>query len=345
MTTMSTPLPLAGSGAPSVPTPDRISDRAAIRKLGRIALNSLFVFSCLLVVLFLVLHAYVAWALSHPPVASIVSNPMLAKNLAYSEVTFPSADDKTLVDGWWIPSVDSRQTVVLSHGYGANREESWVPMYDLADLLHRLSYNVLMFDYGFASTAHKTPATGGIIESEQLLGALQFARKQGSDELIVWGFSMGAGTALQAGLHSAPVDAMILDSTFIPDSDTLYQNVRNYLDIPRYPSIAAIRWFFPLMSGNRLEQIPAQEIQETAYDFPIFLIHGTADDKAPAYLSENVAKAQTNSLSQIWIVPDAIHEMIYRTHTDEYVRRTTSFLERVHTEVLAKASTAEPSVA
>ncbi len=343
MTTMSTPLPLAGPGASSVPSPDRISGRAAIRKLGRLALNLLFVVSCLLVVLFLVFHAYAAWALSHPSVSSLISNPMLAKNLTYSEVTFPSADDSTLVDGWWIPSSESRQTVVLSHGYGANREESWVPMYDLADLLHRLSYNVLMFDYGFASSAHRTPATGGIAESEQLLGAIQFARQQGSDELIVWGFSMGAGTALQAGLQAVHVDAMILDSTFIPDADTLYRNVRNYLDIPKYPSIAAIRWFFPFMSGSRLEQIPSREIQETAFDFPIFLIHGTADDKAPTYLSENVAKAQTNPLSQLWVVPDAIHEMIYRTHTDEYVQRTTAFLERVHTGVLAKAPTAEPS--
>jgi fermentation-respiration switch protein FrsA (DUF1100 family) len=153
---------------------------------------------------------------------------------------------------------------------------------------------------------------------------------------------MGAGTALQAGLQGAPVDAMILDSTFIPDEDTIYHNMRNYVDLPKYPSVSLIRWFFPLVSGTRLEQIPSAQVQQKAYDFPILLIHGTADDKAPAYLSENVAKAQTNVLSQLWIVPDAIHEMIYRTHTDEYVQRTTSFLEHVHTRVLAKIQTGEP---
>jgi predicted esterase len=95
------------------------------------------------------------------------------------------------------------------------------------------------------------------------------------------------------------------------------------------------------MSGTRLEQIPAAQVQTTAFDFPIFLIHGTADDKAPTYLSENVAKAQTNSLSQLWIVPDAIHEMIYRTHTEEYVQRMTAFLDNVHSGVLAKLPTTE----
>ncbi|QMV44957.1 alpha/beta hydrolase [Cohnella cholangitidis] len=337
---MSTPLPLVGSGA-AFPVPVQPSERGWIQKLGRLSLNLAFVVFCLLVMLFVAFHAYAAWALSHPPVAPLSSNPMLAKNLAYSEVTFASADNRTLVDGWWIPAETSQKTVVLSHGYGANREEFWVPMYDLADLLHGMNYNVLMFDYGFASKTHATPATGGRIESQQLLGAIQFAREQGSQELIVWGFSMGAGTALQAALQTAPVDAMILDSTFLPDDETIYYNISNYVNLPRYPSLSLIRKFFPLMSGTRLEQIPAAQVQTTAFDFPIFLIHGTADDKAPVYLSENVAKAQTNSLSQLWIVPDAIHEMIYRTHTEEYVQRMTVFLDSVHSGVLAKLPATE----
>jgi pimeloyl-ACP methyl ester carboxylesterase len=334
MTTLSTPFPLGGSGA--LPAPPRSPERSTAGRLGRLALYLLLGAICLLFVVYLVFHAYVAWALSHPNVAPLVSNPKLAKNLDYSDVTFASADNKTLVDGWWIPASQSRQTIVLSHGYGANREEYWVPMYDLADLLHSLNYNVLMFDYGFASSKHYTPATGGRIESQQLLGAIQYARKQGSDELIVWGFSMGAGTALQAAMQPEPIDAMILDSTFIPDDDTLYQNMRNLIDIPKYPSVSLIRWFFPFMSGNWLEQTPSAQIQEKAYDFPILLIHGTADDKAPTYLSENVAKAQTNVLSQLWVVPDAIHEMIFRTHPEEYLQRTTDFLDRVQTGFLAK---------
>lgn len=327
MTTLSTPFPLGSPGA--FPVPMESPEHRTVSRLGRLAFHLMLGIVCLIVVIFLVFHAYVAWALSHPNVAPLVSNPMLAKNLSYSEVIFASADNRTMVDGWWIPSEDSRRTVVLSHGYGANREESWVPMYDLADLLHGLSYNVLMFDYGFASKNHYTPATGGRIESQQLLGAIQFARQQGSDELVVWGFSMGAGTALQAALHSEPIDAMILDSTFIPDDNTLYHNIRNQINIPKYPSVSLIRYFFPFMSGTRLENIPSAQIQETAFDFPILLIHGTADDKAPTYLSENVAKAQTNELSELWVVQDAIHEMIFRTHPEEYVARTTGFLDSV----------------
>jgi alpha-beta hydrolase superfamily lysophospholipase len=343
MTTISTPLPLGGTG--SLPAPVAPIVRRRAHRAWRIAFHSSLVILCFMLSVIVGLHSFVAYKLSHPPVAPLASNPKLAIQLDYSEVTFPSIDGKTLVDGWWIPAADSRKTVVLSHGYGTNREESWVPMYSLASMLHDRNYNVLMFDYGFASKTHFTPATGGLAESGQLLGALQYARSRHSDELIVWGFSMGAGTALQAALKSEPVDAMILDSTFLPDEDTLYYNLRKQINVPKDPSVSLIRWFFPLMSGSSLGDIPSKQVQNTAYDFPIFLIHGTADDKAPTYLAENIARAQTNQLSQLWVVPGAIHEMIYRTHQGEYIARTTAFLDQVDAASLTKASlAAKPSI-
>jgi len=344
MTTLSTPLPYS---APETALPVLESGRVLPYRLGKIALNLFVVVACLFSALFVSFHALAAYLLSHPPVVSIGSNPMLAKNLTYSEVVFPSADEDMELNGWWIPasvaasasaavaiasseSEASRKTVVLSHGYGTNREEPWVPMYDLAELLHGMAYNVLMFDYGFAGQNPSQPATGGVSESRQLIGAIRYARSMGSDEVVVWGFSMGAGTALQAALQSEKVDAMILDSTFLPDEETVYANIRNYAHLPKYPTVSLIRWFFPLMSGTDLDRVPSAEAQTTDYPFPIFLVHGTADDKAPTSIAENVARAQTNELSRLWVVPDAIHEMIYRTHTDEYVSRATAFLDSVH---------------
>lgn len=335
MTTLHVPLPLSGAGT-SV-SPELPRERSYSRRALRLALCVSLSVVCSLALLFVGFHGYIAWKLAYPDVAPIVSNPFSAKNLEYSDISFQSSDGRVNVDGWWIPSSDSRRTVVLSHGYGANREESWVPMYDLADMLHRQQYNVLMFDYGFANASHRMAATGGKKESLQLLGAIQYARELGSDEVVVWGFSMGAGTALQAALQHAPVDAMILDSTFLPDEDTLYYNLQAQVDLPKYPSVNLIRWFFPLVSGTKLESIPAAEAQETAFDFPIFMIHGTADEKAPVYLSENVAKAQTHPSSSLWIVDHALHEMIFRAHPKEYVDRTFAFLAEAHAAYIAKA--------
>ena len=78
----------------------------------------------------------------------------------YENVTFHSIDGKRNINGWYIPAENSSKTIVLSHGYGANREETWVPMYDIAHYAHNMNFNVLMFDYGFASQTSKEVATG-----------------------------------------------------------------------------------------------------------------------------------------------------------------------------------------
>jgi uncharacterized protein len=334
MTTLSTPLPLSDAGP--VHVPEATAALKPARRGWHIASKVTLSLFCFIIIAITGLHAYIAYRLAHPYVAPLVSNPKIAAGLDYSEVTFPANDQDTLIDGWWIPASESHKTIVLSHGYGTNREEPWVPMYELSALIHARGYNVLMFDYGYASSKHRMPATGGVLESGQLLGALQFARQHGSDELIVWGFSMGAGTALQAALRSEPVDAMILDSTFLPDDYTLYYNIRQQIDVPKYPSLSLLRTFIPIMSGASLSDIPSKQVEQTNYDFPILLIHGTADDKAPEAIAERIAHAQLNPLSELWVVPDALHEMIYRMHPEEYIARTTAFLDQIDSQAALK---------
>ena len=59
---------------------------------------------------------------------------------------------------------------------------------------------------------------------------------------------------------------------------------------------------------------------------PILLIHGTGDTKAPVAIAETIAASQRHPQSAVWIVPGGLHEMMFRTHTDEYMRRVSAFL-------------------
>lgn len=335
-TTILSPVPLDGGFAPAPspmlqPHPGRRPEPASeLARSRHIAIAVMSAFVAFVLFALVAFHGYVAWMLAYPYVAPLTSNPMLAKNLPYSDVQFSSASGKTTVDGWYIPAAGaSAKTVVFSHGYGANREETWVPMYELAELLHRLNYNVFMFDYGYASAAHKSPATGGREESQQLLAAIQYARTEGAAEVVVWGFSMGAGTALQTALLTDQIDAMILDSTFLPDPDTLFYNVQQIIDLPRYPSLPLINRLLPLWTGTSFDQIPAEQIKQQAFSIPIYMIHGTADSKAPVALAEQIVGMQSNPLSRSWIVEEGQHELLFRAHPKEYIQRAAVFLSQV----------------
>jgi len=281
----------------------------------------------LALLLFLFLHAYIAWVLMYPDVAPIASNPKSAIGLDYIDVRFPSNDQSVDLEGWYIPAADTTRTVIFSHGYGANREETWVPMYDLAAWLHEQNYNVLMFDYAFASATDRRPVTGGKEEAQQLIGAIHWAKNNGAGPIYVWGFSMGAGTALQAALLTDEIDAMILDSTFLLEPDTLFHNLKQHIDLPRNPSLALVRGFFPLLNGVSLNQIPYAEVKSTRYNMPILMIHGTEDAKAPYQIAQEIAMRQLTFASDWWLVQGGRHELLYRVHSEEYLQRVADFLK------------------
>ncbi|XEC93901.1 alpha/beta hydrolase [Paenibacillus tarimensis] len=330
--------PGSGQGPPYSPNVP-VSEQARRKHIAIAILSSVLAFIMLIVVAF---HGYIAWTLAYPYVAPLTSNPMEAKNLNYTEFAIPSMSGKTTVNGWYIPApseIASARTIVFSHGYGANREEPWVPMYDLAGLLHALNYNIVMFDYGYASPTNKKPATGGFEESQQLLSSIQYAREMGADEIIVWGFSMGAGTALQTALQTDLINAMILDSMFLPDPDTLFHNVTQLVNLPRYPSLPLLQTLLPLWTGTSFDQIPAEQVKQTSFSIPVYLIHGTADKKAPVAIAEAIAEVQSNPLSKTWIVEDGHHEMLYRLHPKEYIQRAAKFLSQVHYQSAVASAT------
>ncbi|MCI3920598.1 alpha/beta hydrolase [Paenibacillus sp. TRM 82003] len=287
------------------------------------------------------LYAYIAWVLARPTVAPLTSNPMDAASLPYEDVTFSSEAAGHLLEGWYIPAgsseattghatdgaLFSKKTIIFSHGYGGNREEIWVPIYQLAQVAHEQGYNALMFDYGYVYNADRV-VTGGAKESRDLLGAVEYARSRGAEEVVVWGFSMGAGTALQAALQTDRIDAMILDSTFVLEPDTLYHNLKQYAaELPREPSLTLLRWLYPLVNDSGLGDVPYQQIKSTVYDIPVFMIHGMLDERSPYNIIRGIALNQTkHEASDYWLVPNATHELVYRAKKEEYITRVTAFL-------------------
>lgn len=295
------------------------------RKRILIALTGILVISLTAVLSF---YGYIAWWLARPNVEPLYSNPMQAIQLPYEDVLFSSMNGETQLEGWLIPA-NSTKAVVFSHGYGANREEVWVPLYALAKELYNDGFNVLMFDYSYVRSDGEYLMTAGFEESKELLGAVRFLKDRGLDHVTIWGFSMGAGTALQAALHATDIDAMILDSSFILNPDTLYHNIQQIIDVPKFPTIPLVQFFSKLLNGVGMHEIPYEQVLAANYEMPIMLIHGDHDNRAPYELVEQIADHQQHPLSQLWIVPGGEHELIYQTQPEAYLQHAFAFLDAV----------------
>jgi hypothetical protein len=106
--------------------------------------------------------------------------------------------------------------------------------------------------------------------------------------------------------------------------------MKQYVNLPKFPSLPLVRLFFPLVNGVSLKQIPYQTVKEAQYPMPIFFIHGQQDLKAPYEIAEEIAANQTtNPLSRLWLLPRGEHEWIYQANKRTYVKRSLGFLEEV----------------
>jgi dipeptidyl aminopeptidase/acylaminoacyl peptidase len=268
--------------------------------------------------------------LGRPNHDTLQSNPTLAVGLPYENVSFPSLTGKSKLNGWFIHSAEpSIKTIIFSHSYAGNREEPWMPIYKIAAALHKKNFNVLMFDYAYANKANHIAFTGGVKESKDLLGAINYVKQRGATEVVVWGFSMGAGTTLQAALQTKDINAMILDSTFIATPDTMFQNVKRKLDLPEYPSKMLLHIMFPMLNGSGFSQIPYQKVLSTAYSMPIFFIHGKEDERSPYEIIQHLADNQSaNALSSLWLNSKAKHELVYDTDPKAYFKKTMDFIDK-----------------
>jgi pimeloyl-ACP methyl ester carboxylesterase len=324
--------PPPSSTYPSIPLPQ--INTKAVRNLGRT--RKVLIFTALTIVsafIFTVfaLYGYIAWMLGRPNHDALQFNPQLAAGLPYENVSFPSSHSNTKLNGWYIPSLNvSAKTIIFSHSYAGNREEPWMPIYKIAAALNKKHFNVLMFDYAYADKHNNQAFTGGLKESKDLLGAIDFVKLRGAEQVIVWGFSMGAGTTLQTALLTKDISAMILDSTFIATPETMFQNVKQKLDLPEYPSKTLLHYLFPLINGSGFNQIPYQKVLKTAYAMPIFFIHGKEDERSPYTIIKHLAENQSaNAASSLWLKSKAKHELVYDTDPKTYFKKTMEFIDKI----------------
>lgn len=115
-------------------------------------------------------------------------------------------------EGWFFPGLRGAPTILLCHGYGSSRGE----LLTLVSALQDHQYNVFVFDF----TAHGANAgvtTFGYREAGELRAAIDaLAARADLDprRFGLWGYNLGAYTALREAERDPRVRALILDSVY-----------------------------------------------------------------------------------------------------------------------------------
>jgi pimeloyl-ACP methyl ester carboxylesterase len=239
----------------------------------------------------------------------------------------------------WTP--DPHEAVVLLHGYTGSVAPDLV---EYGPFL-RQTAGVLGLDFRGHGESADGPSTFGMLEVEDVAGALVWLGERGITRLALVGMSMGGMAAIASvavlgdgSLVAADVDpaqpraaiatprpaivAVVADST-APEIEI---PVANRLPVPGRRFLAA-RLFDAAgrTLGADLRATEPARVVGLVAPVPLLLIHGEADTTVPLADARRLVAA-AEPTAEHWFVPGAEHNQSHAVAGQDYERRVTDFL-------------------
>lgn len=250
-----------------------------------------------------------------PRILSSITPRSLGMN--YEDVSFTTADGLTL-SGWYIARRPaSEKTLILLHGYPADKG-------NILPLLAFLNedFNLLLFDFRYLGQSGGKYSTAGAREVEDLLTAVRYLKKRGIAEVGVWGFSMGGAVALMAIEKAPEIKAVVSESSYASLDGMARQLFR--IPVLEYPLAFLLGIWSKVFLGVDLSEVsPARSVRGVRT--PVLLIHSTADAVIPISHAKTLQEAlSANPHAEFWFKDDLAHGQLggdYRSRVKEFFQR------------------------
>ncbi|WP_310705609.1 alpha/beta fold hydrolase [Halomonas sp.] len=245
-------------------------------------------------------------------------------------VTIPTQRGRRLV-GWWLPG-EGRGTVVITHGWGANREL----MLPLATPLQAAGWNVLLFDarnHGESDADSFSSMPRFAEDTEAALAWLQGRPGMAQAPVALLGHSVGAAAVLLAASRRDDIAAVVSLSAFAhPDG-----MMRRWLaekGLPFFPVGWYVLRYVERVIGHRFDAIAPVHTLPRVH-CPVLLVHGRDDQVIPPSDAERLHASRGDTPAELRLLPGD-HDL--SQHIDAELPELLAFLEAVLAEAAPHAS-------
>lgn len=226
--------------------------------------------------------------------------------------------------GLFFPALDSRKTVILSHGitYTLFGSVKYMKMF------MELGFNVFIYDNRFHGRSGGKNATFGFYEKYDLRIIADWVENKVGKESIIGthGESMGAAISLQHAAIDPRIQFVIEDCSFDRLDDLLVYRLKADYHIPRFPIFPMVELICKLISGMNIKDVsPEESVKQVC--IPILFIHGEKDYFIPVAMVEKLAGSKPCGPKKVYIVPNAGHAESFWTDSKKYLAVVSEFLQ------------------
>ena len=268
------------------------------------------------ILLFLVIFSFLIFYMSIHPIKIITNLVPSDLGLKYEEASFRSTDGIKL-SGWLIPNNKAKATVVVMHGYPADKAN----LLGIAEFLAK-EFNVFLFDFRSFGKSEGNYTTAGYLERNDLLGAIKYLEEEKNlTKIGLYGFSLGGAVALTTNHKN--IKAIATDSTYSKLS-SMVKHMYGIFFILKYPLAFLTKIYGILFLGINIDDAsPVDNIKNIKA--PVLLVHAEKDSQIP--IEEAYLLHEANKKAELWVVENAEHGMAYSINPEKYEKRVIGFFK------------------
>jgi pimeloyl-ACP methyl ester carboxylesterase len=248
------------------------------------------------------------------------------------------ASDPDRHDADWRP--DPHEAILLLHGYSGSIAPD---LLEYGPFLRRTA-GVLGLDFRGHGGSDDGPSTFGLLETEDIAGALAWLGERGITRVALMGTSMGGISAIAAvavlgdgtlvaadGDPTAPRDVDIAPRPIVVG--IVADSTAPELEVPVGTRVRGPGRFVAARLFDGVARVLGADPRATEpsrvigllESVPLLLIHGEADQTVPIADGRRLA-ALAGPAAEHWVVPGADHSASHAVAGDDYERRVTNFL-------------------
>ena len=263
-------------------------------------------------------------------------------DLTAEDISFPSRDGTPLA-GWFIPAKASAPTpaIILSHGWARSRAE----LLPHAAFLHRAGFAVLAFDYRHRGESGGDAITMGLLERDDLRGALDaLATRPEVDagRIGTMSLSMGSVIALLVAAEDDRIRALAVECPYTSYDTLMTRGLSHYYHLPSFPVGPLAKWVMERHLGRHLDTPDALDVVAAISPRPIFFIADEHDEVVGSQEAERVFAA-AGEPKRFWLIPNADHSRGWQAAPEEYEQRVIAFLREALAVAVPQTETASES--
>lgn len=181
---------------------------------------------------------------------------------------------QTALECWHITVEKPKGTVILFHGYSAEKSQ----MLERSDELVQMGYNTMLVDFMGCGGSEGNETTIGFYESENVKTCYDFVKKQGEEHIFLFGSSLGAAAVIKAvSERDIKPSGIILECPF----GSMYDAVRMRfaaMKLPSFPMAELLVFWGGVQHGFWGFAHKPTEYAKSVRT-PILLLWGGKDDK------------------------------------------------------------------